>query len=84
MTPEQWKARRDAREARVAAGQPPMPPGGGQRGPRRDPNQPRVSNGLSGDPHPSTPEIGKALIDICVNNTVAEIKKVTAERRTQH
>jgi len=83
VTPEQWKAQRDAREARIAAGQPAMPPGGGQGGPRRDPNAPRVNNGLTGDPHPSTPEVGKALIDICVNNTVAEIRKVTAERRSQ-
>ncbi len=81
VTPEEWKAQRDARDARMAAGQPPLPPGGGQRGQRRDANAPRVNNGLTGDPHPSTPAIGKALIDICVNNTVAEIKKVTAERR---
>ncbi|MGE5246685.1 MAG: creatininase family protein [Betaproteobacteria bacterium] len=84
VTPEQWKAQRDAREARIRAGQPPVPPGGGQRGQRRDPNAPRVNNGLTGDPHPSTPEIGKALIDICVDNTVAEIRKVTSERRSQH
>jgi creatinine amidohydrolase len=81
VTPEQWKAQRDARDARIAAGQPAMPPGGGQRGQRRDPNLPRVNNGLTGDPHPSTPAIGKDLIDICVNNTVAEIRKLTAERR---
>jgi len=80
VTPEQWKAQRDARDARIAAGQPPRAPGG-QRGRRRDPDTPRVNNGLTGDPHPSTPQIGKALIDICVNNTVAEIRKLTAERR---
>jgi creatinine amidohydrolase/Fe(II)-dependent formamide hydrolase-like protein len=85
VTPEQWKAQRDAREARKASGQPPAAPGGGQRGQRQDQNAPRVNNGLTGDPHPSTPQIGKDLIDICVNNTVAEIKKVTAERRgTSH
>ena len=78
ITPEQWKAQRDARDARMAAGLPPAPPA---RGPRPASSEPRVDNGLSGNPHPSTPAIGKALIDICVNNTVAEIRKVTAERR---
>ena len=86
QTPEQWKAARDARMARQAAGgadaaggQPPA----GQRGPRpADPNAPpRVNNGLTGDPHPSTKEIGREMVEICVNNSVAEIKKLTAERR---
>lgn len=81
ITPEQWKKQRDARAARIADGQPPAPPDGGQRGQRRDANATRVNNGLTGDPHPSTPAVGKALIDICVTNTVAEIRKVTAERR---
>ena len=78
VTPEQWKARRDARDAREAEGLPPAPPAGG----RRPSAPPKVDNGLSGNPHPSTPAIGKALIDICVDNTVAEIRKVTAERRS--
>jgi creatinine amidohydrolase len=83
QTPEEWKAARDARIARQAAGE----TGGGQRGQggggRRgqDPNVPRVNNGLTGDPHPATKEIGKAVFDIGVNNTVAEIKKQMAERR---
>ena len=88
--PEQWKAARDARAARQAAGD----TGGGQRGANagagggggrgraQDPNAPpRVNNGLTGDPHPSTKEIGKVVFEIGVNNTVAEIKKQTAERR---
>ena len=84
QTPEQWKAARDARMARqaaIAAGQtpPPEPP----RSPRAvDPNAPpRVNNGLTGDPHPSTKEIGKDMQDIGVNNTVAQIRKLLAERR---
>ena len=78
QTPEQWKAARDARMARQAAGN-----ATGQRGQRgQDPNAPpRVNNGLTGDPHPSTKEIGKALADMTVNNGVAEIKKMLAERR---
>jgi len=85
QTPEQWKAARDARIARQAAGDTGGRGPGGQRG--QDPNgPPRVNNGLTGDPHPSTKEIGKTLADITVNNAVAEIKKAMAERRgtTQH
>lgn len=72
QTPEQWKAARDAR----LAGQP-APTGGGQRGQ----NGPPVNNGLTGDPHPSSKEIGKVMVDIGVNNAVAQIKKLMAERR---
>jgi len=75
QTPEQWKAARDARLAGTATGR-------GGRGRGQDPNAPpRVNNGLTGDPHPSTKEIGKVVADIGVNNTVAEIKKLTSERR---
>jgi len=81
QTPEQWKAARDARAARAAAGD----TGGGQRGGRgraQDPNAPpRVNNGLSGDPRPSTKEIGKAVFEIGVNNAVAEIKKQMSGKR---
>lgn len=52
-----------------------------QRGAPRDPNARRVNNGLTGDPHPSTKEIGKDLAEITVNNGVSQIRKLLAERR---
>ena len=87
QTPDQWKTARDARMARqaaAAAGNPAPPAaGGGGRGRAQDPNAaPRVNNGVTGDPRPSTKEIGKDLIDIIVNNGVNEITKMTAERRS--
>jgi creatinine amidohydrolase len=102
QTPEQWKAAREARLARQAAaasgaapaagagggrGQANGAAAGGGRGRAQDPNAPpRVNNGLTGDPHPSTKELGKILADITVNNGVNEIRKLQAERRgsTQH
>jgi creatinine amidohydrolase len=85
QTPEQWKAARDARvarEAAAAAGHPqPAPAGRGGRGRGPDPNAPpRVDNGVTGDPRPSTKAIGKDFIDIIVNNAVNDIKRMTAER----
>src|SRR3954464_5612774 len=78
QTPEQWKAARDARDR----GETPQRGGGAGRGRANDPNAaPRVNNGLTGDPHPSTKEIGKDLIDITVNNTVNEVKKLLAQTR---
>src|SRR5438067_2796969 len=74
QTPEQWKAARDARMARQAAAasgapQAPGAGGGGGRGRGQDPNAPpRVNNGVTGDPRPSTKALGKDLIDIIVNN----------------
>ena len=77
QTPEQWKAARDAR----LRGETPQRGGGGGGRRGQDPNAPpRVNNGVTGDPRPSTKEIGKDLIDIIVNNGVNEIKKMTAER----
>jgi creatinine amidohydrolase len=83
---EQYEAQvaaRKAREAAIAAGNPPPAGGrGGGRGRGQDPNAPpRVNNGLSGDPHPSTKELGKILHEITVMNGVNEIKKLLAEKR---
>jgi creatinine amidohydrolase/Fe(II)-dependent formamide hydrolase-like protein len=38
----------------------------------------RVNNGVTGDPRPSTPELGKLFYDMQVNNAVAEIRKMTS------
>jgi creatinine amidohydrolase/Fe(II)-dependent formamide hydrolase-like protein len=85
QTPEQWKAARDARlarEAAIARGETVAQPQRGGGGRQRDENAPpRVNNGLSGDPHPSTKAIGKDLHDIGVNNTVAQIRKFLAEQK---
>ena len=95
QTPEQWKAARDARAAREAAGESGRGQrgqggdaaggrarGGGGRGRAQGPNAPpRVNNGLTGDPHPSTKEIGKVVFEIGVKNSVDQIKKQIAQKR---
>ena len=47
-------------------------------GQRADPKAPRVNNGVTGDPRPSTPDIGKLAVEMKVNSAVAEIRKLIA------
>ena len=58
-------------------GDPVLPPGQ-----RPDPRTPRVNNGVTGDPRPSTPEIGKLVVDMKVTNAVAQIQKLFAAKTT--
>jgi creatinine amidohydrolase/Fe(II)-dependent formamide hydrolase-like protein len=69
-TPEEWKAQQEARKS-----------GTPQRGQRGAANPNRVTNGITGDPHMSSKELGKIAADISINNAVAEIKKLMAEKR---
>jgi creatinine amidohydrolase len=41
----------------------------------------RVANGITGDPHMSSKELGKIVVDITVKNAVAQIKTLMAEKR---
>jgi len=83
-TPEQWKAQRDVRAAAAAGngqrGQQTNAAGGGQRGQRADTTN-RVNNGVTGDPHMSSKELGKMAADISIRNAVTEIKKQLGEKR---
>jgi creatinine amidohydrolase/Fe(II)-dependent formamide hydrolase-like protein len=58
---------------KTTVGDPVLPPGQ-----RADPKAPRVNNGVTGDPRPSTPEIGKLAVETKVNDAVAEIRKLIA------
>jgi len=60
---------------RTTIGDPVLPPGQ-----RPDPKVPRVNNGVTGDPRPSTPEIGKLVVEMKVGNAVAQIRKLIATR----
>lgn len=62
---------------KTTIGDPILPPGQ-----RPDPRTPRVNNGVTGDPRPSTPEIGKLVVDMKVTNAVAQIQKMIAAKTT--
>jgi len=64
------------RKDKLAAGDPIQAPGQ-----KRDPKIPRVNNGVTGDPRPSTPEIGKRLFDMRVDYAVEEIQRLIRTRR---
>ena len=84
QSPEEWKAARDARlarEAAMAAGQTPPARSAGGGGRRPEPTTPRVNNGLTGDPHLSSKELGKVFQGFGVNNTVAQIKRLLAGQK---
>lgn len=61
------------RKDKMVVGDPVPPPGQ-----RPDPAAPRINNGVTGDPRPSTPELGKRLFDMKVAYAVAQIKKLLA------
>src|SRR5262245_46837343 len=60
---------------KTTPGDPVLPPGQ-----QPNPNIPRVNNGVTGDPRPSTPEIGKLYVEMKVNNAVAEINRLIARK----
>ncbi|MGE3273685.1 MAG: creatininase family protein [Vicinamibacterales bacterium] len=71
QTNEEWKAAQDA----IKAGRRP------ERRPR-DPNAPpRLNNGLTGDPNPSTAALGKIFAQMGIDNSVAEIRAQMAAKR---
>ena len=61
------------RRDKLVAGDPVLPPG---RQP--DPSKPHVNNGVTGDPRPSTPEMGKVFFDMKVHNAVEQIRSLVA------
>jgi len=52
-------------------------------GQQPNPNVPRVNNGVTGDPRPSTSDIGKLVVDMKVNNAVAEINRLIGRNRAR-
>jgi creatinine amidohydrolase len=58
---------------KTAVGDPVLP-----RGQRRDPNTPRVNNGITGDARRSSAELGKMLFDKRVEYAVREIRRLVS------
>jgi len=52
-------------------------------GQQPNPIVPRVNNGVTGDPRPSTSDIGKLVVDMKVNNAVAEINRLIGRNRAR-
>ena len=63
---------------KTTLGDPVLPPGQ-----QPNPNVPRVNNGVTGDPRPSTSDIGKLVVDMKVNNAVAEINRLIGRNRAR-
>ncbi len=61
------------RRDKLVAGDPVVAPGQ-----QPDTTKPRVDNGVTGDPRPSTPEFGKLFFDLQVRNAVAQIRSLIA------
>lgn len=45
---------------------------------KRDPNVPRINNGITGDARPSTPDLGKRIFDMKVSYAVRQMKEFLA------
>jgi creatinine amidohydrolase/Fe(II)-dependent formamide hydrolase-like protein len=67
-TPEQWRAQHDPKAAAPGVTAP------------RPADSNRVNNGITGDPHPSSKELGKIVVDITVKDTVAQIRALLIEK----
>jgi creatinine amidohydrolase/Fe(II)-dependent formamide hydrolase-like protein len=61
------------RKDKMVPGDPVLRPGQ-----QRDPKTALVNNGITGDPRPSTPEIGKRYFDLQTRNAVAQIQRLIA------
>ena len=65
---------RYVRRDKLAAGDPVVP-----AGQPVDSSKPRLDNGVTGDPRPSTPAMGKVFFEMQVRNAVAEIRSLISK-----
>lgn len=63
------------RKNKIVAGDPVL-----AAGQQRDPNTPLLNNGIEGDPRPSTPELGKLVLELKVAAAVEQIRKLIGGR----
>jgi creatinine amidohydrolase/Fe(II)-dependent formamide hydrolase-like protein len=61
---------------KTTAGDPVMP-----TGQKADPKTKLLNNGITGDPRPSTSELGRTYIDMRIRNAVAQIQSMIATKR---